>query len=106
MSSSRFMPRNSVRLLVSLDGVEAPRSAEATASGFVLEGDALPDEGAAVSGRLKLSGSEYPFDGEVSWAQAASQFAGGRPRASVRLTRISNAYFSELRASPAPAGRG
>ena len=98
MSTSRFMPRKSVRLLVSLDGTDATCTAEATASGFLLDGDPLPHEGTSVSGRLRLSKCDYAFDGEVSWAQPASTFAGGRPRASVRLTRVSDAYFEELRA--------
>jgi hypothetical protein len=97
MSNKRFVPRQRRRLKISLGGRLPAFTADVSPGGFACETMNVPRPGTMVHGSLTLDEREFPFTGEVSWAQAGDPRLSLRGRMGVRFTGIDNDFFVRFR---------
>ena len=97
MPNKRFVPRQRRRLKVSLGGRLPSFTADVSPGGFACEMMNVPRPGTMVHGSLTFDSQEFPFTGEVSWAQAGDPRLSLRGRVGVRFTGIANDFFVRFR---------
>jgi len=96
MTPSR--PVRSARRLSLLLGNRLPgRTADVSAGGFSLEAPFVFLPGSVLHGTFEVAGRELPFQGEVVWAQPASQ-SQAPSRMGVRFTQVGSEALGLLRA--------
>lgn len=103
MPNKRFVARQRRRLKLSLGGKLPAFTADVSPGGFSVELMSVPRPGTTVHGTLTLEGREFPFTGEVSWAQHGDPRLSVRGRVGVRFTGIDNTYYELYERSFTPS---
>jgi hypothetical protein len=98
MPNKRFVPRERRRLKIALGGRLPAFTADVSPGGFACEMMTVPRPGTTVHGSITFLEREFPFTGEVSWAQAGDPRLSLRGRVGVRFTGIDNDFFTLYRA--------
>ena len=93
MPNKRFVPRQRRRLKISLGGKLPAYTADVSPGGFAAEMMQVLRPGTTVHGAITLCEREFPFTGEVTWAQAGDPRMSVRGRIGVRFTGIDNDFF-------------
>src|SRR4051812_20522489 len=97
MSPPRFLPRQKRRLKIDLGPSFPSFTADVSPGGFAVESAVVQRPGTRVEGSISVERHEFPFVGEVSWAQMGDPRMSLRGRMGVRFVEISSEFYALLR---------
>lgn len=97
MAPPRFLPRQKKKLKIALGPSFPPFTADVSAGGFAVESAVVQRPGTRIEGSITVDAREFPFVGEVSWAQMGDPRMSLRGRMGIRFVEISGEFYELLR---------